>query len=115
MGIVVAQEDLINVPVLAIHYSKNIPLTDGSTPYHYINKIKEANVHFSLDTNQTDYRNEGHSYKWHRNSYEVIFYDKIKDLEKTRQSNKRAIEKIMSCSNIFLNHLKSVQALPCPP
>jgi hypothetical protein len=93
MGVIVTSEDLALAPVLAIHYSKNIPLTDGSTPYHYINKIKEANVRLSLDTNQTDYRNEGHSYKWHCNSYEVVFYDKIKDLEKARQSSKRAMEK----------------------
>jgi len=93
MGVIIKAEDLTNAPVLAIHYSKNIPLTDGSTPYHYINKIKEANVRLSLDTNQTDYRNEGHSYKWHCNSYEVVFYDKIKDLEKARQSSKRALEK----------------------
>jgi hypothetical protein len=93
MGVIVTAESLTIAPVLAIHYSKNIPLTDGSTPYHYINKIKEANVRFSLDTNQTDYRNEGHSYKWHCNAYEVVFYDKIKDLEKARQSSKRAIEK----------------------
>jgi hypothetical protein len=93
MGVVVTAEALILAPVLAIHYSKNISLTDGSTPYHYINKIKEANVRFSLDTNQTDYRNEGHSYKWHCNSYEVVFYDKIKDLEKAKQSSKRALEK----------------------
>ena len=46
-----------------------------------------------MDVNQTDYRNEGHSYKWHCNSYEVVFYDKIKDLEKAKQSEKRAIEK----------------------
>ena len=84
---------LAAAPISAIHYSKNIPLTDGSTPYHYINKIKEANIQLNLDTNQTDYRNEGHSYKWHCNSYEVVFYDKIKDLEKARQSDKRAIEK----------------------
>lgn len=93
MGVIVTSDNLTHAPVLAIHYSKNIPLTDGSTPYHYINKIKEANVRLSLDTNQTDYRNEGHSYKWHCNSYEVVFYDKIKDLEKARQSSKRAIEK----------------------
>jgi hypothetical protein len=93
MGVIVTPENLNHASVLAIHYSKNIPLTDGSTPYHYINKIKEANVPLSLDINQTDYRNEGHSYKWHCNSYEVVFYDKIKDLEKARQSNKRAIEK----------------------
>ena len=73
MGVIVTPKDLTHASVLAIHYSKNIPLTDGSTPYHYINKIKEANVRLSLDTNQTDYRNEGHSYKWHCNSYEVVF------------------------------------------
>ena len=93
MGVIVTPQALVDTPVVAIHYSKNIPLTDGSTPYHYINKIKEANVRFSVDTNQTDYRNEGHSYKWHCNAYEVVFYDKIKDLEKARQSSKRAVEK----------------------
>jgi len=93
MGIVVARDTLAKASVAAIHYSKNIPLTDGSTPYHYINKMKEANVKLSLDTNQTDYRNEGHSYKWHCNSYEIAFYDKIKDLEKSQQSSRRAIEK----------------------
>src|SRR5579872_2450569 len=57
MGIITTADNLAHAPIMAIHYSKNIPLTDGSTPYHYINKIKEANVRFSLDTNQTDYRN----------------------------------------------------------
>jgi hypothetical protein len=93
MGVIVDPSQLAAAPVSAIHFSKNIPLMDGSTPYHYIQKIKEANIKLSLDTNQTDYRNEGHSYKWHCNSYEVVFYDKIKDLEKAKHSDKRAIEK----------------------
>jgi len=93
MGVIVDPLELAKAPLSAIHYSKNIPLTDGSTPYHYIQKIKEGNIRLSLDTNQTDYRNGGHSYKWHCNSYEVVFYDKIKDLEKAKQSDKRAIEK----------------------
>ena len=93
MGIIVTAQSLAQAPVMAIHYSKNIVLTDGSTPYHYINKIKEAHVSRLLDTNQTDYRNEGHSYRWHCNSYEVVFYDKIKDLEKAKLSSKRALEK----------------------
>lgn len=93
MGVIADPSFLAAASISAIHYSKNIALTDGSTPYHYIQKIKEANIKLSLDTNQTDYRNEGHSYKWHCNSYEVVFYDKIKDLEKAKQSDKRAIEK----------------------
>jgi len=93
MGVIVSPTILASTPVSAIHYSKNIPLIDGSIPYHYINKIKEANVQQSLDTNQTDYRNEGHSFKWHCNSYEIVFYDKIKDLEKAKVSSKRSLEK----------------------
>lgn len=93
MGVITTLQTIIEAPVSAVHYSKNICLTDGSTPHYYINKIKEANITLSLDTNQTDYRNEGHSYKWHANSYEVAFYDKIRDLEKAQVSTKRAVEK----------------------
>lgn len=92
MGVFFFPHHLVNAPVSAVHYSKNIPLTDGTTPRYYIKKIQEANVPFSLDINQTDYRNEGHSFKWHCNSYEVAFYDKIRDLEMARKSDKRAIE-----------------------
>lgn len=93
MGVSVFTKVLENAPVSAIHYSKNIPLTDGLTPHYIIGKIKEANIKLSLDVNQTDYRNEGYSYKWHSNSYEVAFYDKIKDLETSAKSEKRALEK----------------------
>jgi hypothetical protein len=92
MSIRVPTEVLKNAPVSAVHYSKNIPLTDGTTPHYLISKIKEANTKISLDTNQTDYRNEGCSYKMHTNSYEVAFYDKIKDLETAQKSPKRALE-----------------------
>ncbi len=93
MGVRVFKEILTSAPVSAVHYSKNIPLTDGSTPHYLIKKIKEANISLALDVNQTDYRNDGHSYKWHSNSYEVAFYDKIKDLEMAVKSDKRSIEK----------------------
>jgi len=93
MGVTTTQNAIANASVAAIHYSKNIPLIDGATPYHFINKIRNANIPLSLDVNQTDYRNHGHCYKWHCNSYEVVFYDKIKDLEKARISGKRALER----------------------
>lgn len=92
MGVCVFTKTLENAPISAIHYSKNMPLTDGTTPHYLIGKIKQANIPLALDINQTDYRNDGHSYKWHSNSYEVAFYDKLKDLEMARKSEKRAIE-----------------------
>lgn len=101
MGVRVFHQLLLVAPISAIHYSKNIPLTDGITPHYLISKIKEANISLALDVNQTDYRNDGHSYKWHANSYEVAFYDKIKDLEAARKSDKRAVEK----DNLLQLHL----------
>ncbi len=99
MGIATTAESLESAPLSSIHYTKNIPLTDGSTPYYFISKIKEANIKISLDTNQTDYRNDGHSYKWHCNSYEIVFYDKLLDLEKAKKSDKRSIDKDSSMNH----------------
>ncbi|MFZ5954654.1 MAG: hypothetical protein ACOYT8_06185 [Candidatus Dependentiae bacterium] len=107
MGVKTTSSILAKAPISTVHYSKNILLTDGSTPYHYIHKIKEANIKMSLDVNQTDYRNEGHSYKWHCNSYEVVFYDKIKDLEKARASSKRSLEKDSDVQMNFLNRFQT--------
>lgn len=92
MGISTTAAAIEQADVSGIHYSKNIPLTDGSIPFQYINKIREANIQEALDKSKTEYR-IGHSFKWHCNSYEVIFYDKIKDLEAARKSNKRSLEK----------------------
>ena len=92
MGVLVFSSFLTNTPVSAIHYSKNIPLTDGSSPYMYLKEIQKANINLRLDFNQSDFRNEGHSLKFRTNSFEVAFYDKIKDLERAKISEKRAIE-----------------------
>src|SRR5262245_29680440 len=46
-----------------------------------------------LDLAKTDFRNGGHAVRYHANSLDIIFYDKIKDLERARISEKRAIER----------------------
>ena len=79
-------------------------------PYQYINKIKESNVQLSLDISKTEYRN-GHSFKWHCNSYEVVFYDKIKDLETAIKSSKRALEKDSDLQLHLFDRLKMPKKL----
>lgn len=94
MGVEVEDiKKLANANISTIHYSKNIILTDHSTPYTYLKEIQKINVNKWLDTNQTDFRNEGHSIKYRSNDYEVIFYDKLKDLTQAKKSDKKAIEK----------------------
>lgn len=92
MGVRVFNQVLATSPISAIHYSKNIPLTDGSTPSYYIGKIKESNIKLSIDVEEEKYQNGGYGYKWHCNSYEIAFYDKIKELRLARTSDKRAKE-----------------------
>jgi len=93
MGVYVFEKNLINAPVSSVHYSKNIALTDYTTPYTYLEQLTKLNINKRLDTNRTDFRNEGHSFKYRANSFEIVFYDKIKDLKKAKISEKRAEEK----------------------
>lgn len=60
----------------------------------------------SLEVNQTDYRNDRHSYRWHCNAYEVIFYDKIRDLSKQKNAASARLRKTMRCNWICLKFLK---------
>jgi len=93
MGIYLFEKNLINALVSSVHYSKNIALTDYTTPYTYLTQLTKLNINKRLDTNRTDFRNEGHSFKYRANSFEIVFYDKIKDLEQAKISEKRAEEK----------------------
>jgi len=93
MGIVIFRQAIVNAPVSAVHYSKNIPLVDHSTPYGILKEISKINLTQALDLNQTDFRNEGHCLKFHANSYELVLYDKMKDLQKAKISEKRAVER----------------------
>ncbi len=112
MGVQVSTLALKQASVSSIHYSKNISLSNGITSRYLIRKIKEANVKMALDINQTDYKNEGYSYKWHSNTYEIAFYDKIKDLETAKFSEKRAIEKDNELqSNLFPELIKRPEVL----
>ena len=93
MGVVVAPHVLREAPVSSIHYSKNIALTDYSIPYNILKELSKIKLNQKLDLNQTDFRNEGHCLRFRANSYEICLYDKTKDLQKAKISEKRAIER----------------------
>lgn len=92
MGISVFWEVLINAPISSVHFSKNIPLTDGTTPYHYIKKISEGNYKLSVHTDKANYRDDGQLFKLHVNSWELAFYDKLKELDLAKKSDKGSEE-----------------------
>jgi hypothetical protein len=92
MGLIIHHINTIkDADVSVIHYSKNIVLQDYTTPYTYINELSKVNLSKAYDLNQTDYRNEGHALRYRASGFEVIFYDKMKDLEQAKKSERRAI------------------------
>jgi len=106
MGVEVHKNILRLAPVSVIHFSKNIPLTDYSTPLMYLSSLTKVNMAQRLDLNNTNFRNGGHSLKYHANSYEIAFYDKLKDLAQAKKSEKRAEEKDNALQFNLLNRTK---------
>ncbi len=93
MGVYTDYERLADSEISAIHYSKNIPLTDYSNCSMIISELHKVNLSKKLDLASTSYINEGQAIRSHSNNFELIFYDKLKDLKQSKISEKRAIEK----------------------
>lgn len=92
-GIQVARDALRTAPISAIHYSKNIAFTDYTTCSMVLSDLKRIDLTKRLDVSHTDYRNEGEAIRCHANNFEVIFYDKLKEMAQAQHSKKRAIER----------------------
>lgn len=93
MGVIITEDKLIDANISSIHYSKNIILDKYTKCSYILNELKKVNLNKILDLSSSDYRNYGHSVRYHANSYEIIFYDKVKDFDRSRVSEKRSIEK----------------------
>jgi hypothetical protein len=93
MGVSVSMNSLRQARVSAIHYSKNIAFIDYTTCTMVMTELNLIDLNSRLDLSQTDYRNAGQAIRYHANCFEVIFYDKLKDLDQARHSEKRAIER----------------------
>ncbi len=93
MGVEIYPFYLRKARVASIHYSKNFQLTNFTTCSMIISELAKIDLSKRLDLSQRDYRNEGHILHYHANSYEIVFYDKIKDLQQAKTSEKRSIEK----------------------
>lgn len=80
-----------NAKVFSIHYSKNFELENISSN-QIINTIEKLDISKRLDITKTDYKNGGQIVRFHTNSYELAFYDKVADLIQSKISDKRATE-----------------------
>lgn len=109
MGVVIHPKTLSCAKVLTIHYGKNYVLRDYSIPYSYMEEISRANVSRIYDVNQSDFRNQGHGWKFRTNTFEFTLYNKVKDLEKANVSYKRAFEREQNCQLPMLKPLRRLR------
>ncbi|MCF7847141.1 MAG: hypothetical protein K9M51_03910 [Candidatus Gracilibacteria bacterium] len=93
MEVEVAFEDLENASVSAIHYSKNIHLKNYTSCSMVLSELQKIDLSQRIDVGSEKFRNGGHALHFHTNTRDLVFYDKIKDLEQAKVSEKRAIEK----------------------
>jgi len=93
MFINTTRKDIETAQVVKIHYSKNIVLPEYVIPPMITNEIRKVDFDLRYDLDEKSFKNAGHSIRFHSNEFEVIFYDKKKDLERSRISDKRSVEK----------------------
>jgi len=106
MGVMLRIKSLKDAKVIKIHFSKNIVLPKFIIPSMIIGEIKKVDFNLHNELTERDYRNAGHSIRFHTNNYELIIYDKKKDLQKSKHSDKRSIEKGNSIQLYLFDEIK---------
>ncbi|MBR3605363.1 MAG: hypothetical protein IKL52_04980 [Candidatus Gastranaerophilales bacterium] len=109
---VVINEAIINTSkATMVHYSKNIVIENCRSQF-IISKINKVDVPRKIDTTKCDFKNDGSAIKFHTNSYELTFYDKVADLRQSMISDKRAIENENSIQqDLLADRLKNKEIL----
>lgn len=82
-----------NYKVVKVDYSKNVVFEDGTTVSQIIRLLNSADTRKSLDVSSGDFRNGGQIFHLHTSYRDIVFYDKISDLKRSKISEKRCVEK----------------------
>lgn len=99
MGVRVFKQVLASAPITTVHFSKNFSLTDGYTSSGIIFELQKIDLRKSFDFAQKRFINNGQSLQAHTKAHELVIYDKIADLGKTK---KRATDKDQTLTQLSL-------------
>ena len=111
MEVIVEFEDLENALVSGIHYSKNIHLTDHTTCHMVLDELRKVDLSARIDIGSEKFRGGGHALHYKTNHLDIVFYDKIKDLEQAKISEKKAIEKDNAIQLVLFDEIQNPNAL----
>lgn len=86
MGIKVASHILETAEIINAHFCRNIYLTGGYTAQGVIRQLNKLNYSKKLDHNTRQFENDGLAFYLFCKHLQIIFYDKIADLNKQTRS-----------------------------
>lgn len=111
-GVHLSSNQLRYAEVKAIHYSKNIVFTDGTRPTDVISYLSKAEVSLRKKTCETKYMNGGEALHIYTNSRGLCVYDKLKELEKARKTEKGNLEKDSWCQQDYVSNFLTTVPKP---
>lgn len=111
-GVRLSSNQLRYAEVKAIHYSKNIVFTDGTRPTDVISYLSKAEVSLRKKTRETKYTNGGEALHIYTNSRGLCIYNKLKELEKARKTEKGNLEKDSWCQQDYINNFLTTAPKP---
>lgn len=106
MWVQVIDGKLEKAKVSTIHYGKNIILHDHSSVSRVLSLIARTNISNRFDTAQTDYQNWWNLFRIHSKTFQIVFYDKIADLNKSQD---RWVDKDMKKINYQMSLFEDIQ------
>jgi|GEM_PF-1905156 len=92
IGLNVSEQQIRTTDVTKIDVGKNVPYWNYVSTSQIIKDLSTADISSMYDVARQDFRNGGKSWRLHTNIEELVVYDKIYDLMRSRISEKRAIE-----------------------
>ena len=94
MQVNISRERINNARVSSIHYAKNLILPRGMPSSIVLNRLSKAvDCNQRLDIKNVSYKNGGQIIHIHANHWEFVIYDKVKELQKAKMSERKSIEK----------------------
>lgn len=97
MGVEVSEDVIRNSIVTKAHFGKNVVLPENLTVKDAIVVLQKADLGRAMEVNRREFKNGGDALYFYTTSRNIVFYDKVKDIDKDRNvavdKNKTAQEK----------------------
>ncbi|MBR3138317.1 hypothetical protein IKG41_03205 [Candidatus Saccharibacteria bacterium] len=103
MGVITQKTDIETARALRVHFGKNVVLTNYTTASEIISELAKVNITTRRQSDTRTYKNYGETLHFFNNSNGIAIYNKKKELERSRVSEKTLIENDNYCQLSLLD------------